>query len=92
LGAPITTRIGRKWSLIGSCVVFLAGGAIQTASSGSLAQCKWSDSDSSTQILSISLVYVGRLVCGLGVGTMSMVCPTYVSELSPKEIRGKVTG
>lgn len=43
-------------------------------------------------MLSVSLVYVGRLVCGLGVGTMSMVCPTYVSELSPKEIRGKVTG
>jgi len=23
---------------------------------------------------------------------MSMVCPTYVSELSPKHIRGRITG
>ena len=34
----------------------------------------------------------GRFVVGLGVGAMSMVCPTYVSELSPKHIRGRITG
>lgn len=34
----------------------------------------------------------GRFIVGLGVGAMSMVCPTYVSELSPKHIRGRITG
>jgi len=34
----------------------------------------------------------GRFTVGLGVGAMSMVCPTYVSELSPKHIRGRITG
>ena len=41
---------------------------------------------------SIAQIYVGRLVCGLGVGAMSMICPTYVSELAPREIRGRITG
>jgi len=38
------------------------------------------------------LVMGGRFTVGLGVGAMSMVCPTYVSELSPKHIRGRITG
>ena len=37
-------------------------------------------------------VYAGRFVSGFGVGLMSMVCPTYASEIAPKEIRGRVTG
>lgn len=40
----------------------------------------------------INIVYIGRLVAGLGVGLMSSVCPTYSSEIAPKEIRGRVTG
>lgn len=34
----------------------------------------------------------GRVVCGFGVGVMSVVCPTYVSEMTPKEVRGRITG
>lgn len=32
----------------------------------------------------------GRVVAGLGVGTLSMVVPTYQSEISPAENRGKL--
>ncbi|KAI9256905.1 general substrate transporter [Sporodiniella umbellata] len=32
----------------------------------------------------------GRFVAGLGVGTLSMAVPLYLSELSPKEIRGRL--
>ncbi|KAI8880290.1 general substrate transporter [Backusella circina FSU 941] len=32
----------------------------------------------------------GRFVAGLGVGSLSMVVPLYQSELSPKEIRGRL--
>jgi MFS family permease len=75
LGAPLTTRIGRKLALQIECAVFLVGAVIQTSASTSLPQ-----------------FYVGRFVCGLAVGGMSMVCPTYVTELAPREIRGRITG
>lgn len=41
---------------------------------------------------SLDQFYVGRFVAGFGVGVMSMVCPTYASEIAPKEIRGRITG
>lgn len=41
---------------------------------------------------SLPQFYVGRLIAGMGVGIMSMVCPTYASEIAPKEIRGRITG
>ncbi|KAJ5033430.1 uncharacterized protein L3040_008546 [Drepanopeziza brunnea f. sp. 'multigermtubi'] len=37
-------------------------------------------------------LYVGRLVAGLGVGAASMLTPLYVSENSPRAIRGGLTG
>ncbi|WWD07220.1 hypothetical protein V865_005317 [Kwoniella europaea PYCC6329] len=40
----------------------------------------------------LGMFYGGRFTGGLGVGAMSMVCPTYVSELSPKHILGRITG
>lgn len=33
---------------------------------------------------------LGRAVTGLGVGVASSVVPVYQSEISPKEIRGRV--
>lgn len=41
---------------------------------------------------SLDQFYIGRLVAGMGVGIMSCVCPTYASEIAPKEIRGRITG
>ncbi|KAL7418954.1 hypothetical protein Q5752_006638 [Cryptotrichosporon argae] len=41
---------------------------------------------------SLPQFYGGRFVSGLGVGLLSMVCPTYASEIAPKDIRGRVTG
>lgn len=32
----------------------------------------------------------GRLIVGLGVGIASMAVPIYISEVCPKEIRGRV--
>ncbi|KAJ6119598.1 hypothetical protein N7523_003878 [Penicillium sp. IBT 18751x] len=39
---------------------------------------------------SLPLFYVGRVVCGLGVGGSATVIPIYMSEMSPKEIRGQL--
>jgi sugar porter (SP) family MFS transporter len=41
---------------------------------------------------SLDQFYVGRFLAGFGVGAMSCVCPTYASEIAPKEIRGRITG
>lgn len=41
---------------------------------------------------SLPQFYVGRFVCGLAVGAMSLICPCYVSELAPQDIRGRITG
>lgn len=39
---------------------------------------------------SLSLFYVGRVICGLGVGGSATIIPIYMSEMSPKEIRGQL--
>ncbi|ORY31956.1 sugar transporter [Naematelia encephala] len=74
-GAPLEDYLGRKWSLMVGCVIFIVGAIVQVVATSSLAP-----------------VYGGRFVSGLGVGIMSMVCPTYASEIAPKEIRGRITG
>jgi MFS family permease len=40
----------------------------------------------------IEVMYIGRLIAGLGVGGASMVVPLYISENSPRAIRGGLTG
>src|ERR1051325_6285578 len=37
-----------------------------------------------------SLLVIGRLIIGIGVGLASMVVPIYISELSPKFHRGRL--
>ncbi|KAJ5705903.1 hypothetical protein N7536_001592 [Penicillium majusculum] len=39
---------------------------------------------------SLSVFYLGRVICGLGVGGFATVIPIYMSEMSPKEIRGRL--
>lgn len=41
---------------------------------------------------SLTLMYIGRLIAGFGVGAASMLTPLYVSECAPRAIRGGLTG
>ncbi|OAP62540.1 hypothetical protein AYL99_01767 [Fonsecaea erecta] len=41
-----------------------------------------------TAVQGYSMLIVGRLVGGIGVGMLSMVVPMYIAEVSPPEIRG----
>ena len=38
----------------------------------------------------VSFLMFGRFVVGLGVGAASLVVPVYLSEVSPREVRGTV--
>ncbi|KAI5964638.1 uncharacterized protein KGF55_001707 [Candida pseudojiufengensis] len=33
-------------------------------------------------------IMIGRIITGLGVGTLSVVCPMFISEVSPRHLRG----
>ena len=37
-----------------------------------------------------SLLVIGRLIIGVGVGLASMVVPIYISEISPRQHRGRL--
>lgn len=40
----------------------------------------------------IGYIYGGRVVSGVGIGGISAVAPAHVSECSPKDVRGRITG
>ena len=40
----------------------------------------------------LGFIYAGRIISGLGIGGISAVAPAFVSECSPKEVRGRITG
>ncbi|KAI5274675.1 general substrate transporter [Aureobasidium subglaciale] len=39
----------------------------------------------------IAMLYVGRLIAGIGVGILTMIIPIYQAELAHRKIRGKIT-
>ncbi|PQE20802.1 MFS monosaccharide transporter protein [Rutstroemia sp. NJR-2017a BBW] len=41
-----------------------------------------------TSASSFDMLLLARLIGGVGIGMLSMVCPVYISEISPPEIRG----
>lgn len=40
---------------------------------------------------SLGQVYAGRFIAGLGIGQTTVVAPVYLSEISPKSVRGLCT-
>lgn len=39
---------------------------------------------------SMGAFYVGRIIAGIGLGAATVVVPMYSSEMTPKELRGKI--
>ncbi|KAK5164820.1 uncharacterized protein LTR77_009484 [Saxophila tyrrhenica] len=69
---PFGDYLGRRATLALGSVVFLIGGAIQTAA------------------MSLSYLYGGRFVAGLGTGILVMAVPLYQAELAHPNIRGRI--
>jgi MFS family permease len=72
----VSDTFGRKKALIIADIIFIVGSLVQTLIFGG----------------NIAQLYVGRVIGGFGVGLISAVVPTYISENAPKEIRGRCIG
>ncbi|KAH6897734.1 sugar transporter [Coprinopsis sp. MPI-PUGE-AT-0042] len=76
--APISSRIGRRMTLFGFTTIFVIGAILTTIAAG--------------PPHGLALIYGGRVLSGYGIGAISAVAPAYVSECSPKDVRGRITG
>lgn len=65
-------RIGRKYSSMLASCIVVFGWILIAATNTS---CN-------------ALAYIGRAICGLGLGSVSTINPIYIAELSPIEVRG----
>ena len=86
--------LGRRWTLMVLVIIFSIGAVsppnIYPYLSG----------NGGPQILAtmaggsqgIDYIYAGRIVSGFGIGGISAISPAYVSECSPKGVRGRITG
>lgn len=74
ISGPLSIKIGRKWSLIISALLF----TISAYGSGLPA---WMPQD-------VSLLVIFRIIGGLGIGIASMNAPMYIAEIAPPKKRG----
>lgn len=76
LAGPLSKGIGRKYSLIISAVLFSISA--------------WGSGLPEFMPQSVTLLVVFRLLGGLGIGIASMNAPTYIAEIAPAKIRGRL--
>ncbi|KAK0238131.1 quinate permease [Armillaria nabsnona] len=76
-GYPIGYYWGRRWGLFFAGFVFCVGAAMQTAASSGTG---------------LGIIYAGRVIVGLAIGTASNLAPIYVAEIAPPAIRGRLIG
>lgn len=88
----VSDRWGRKFALIMNGWITIIGCLIQSVSFGSLASM-YVGRYVRLQLATICGALMScRFVAGIGVGGASMVVPLYISENSPRAIRGGLTG
>lgn len=76
-----SSRFGRKRSLIASGVIYTIGSLIQSVAGLG-----------SSQAVALRVLYFSRVFAGIGVGMVSALAPSYISECMPRHIRGRCTG
>ncbi|MDP5081138.1 MAG: sugar porter family MFS transporter [Winogradskyella sp.] len=76
IAAPLSIKIGRKWSLIISAVLF----TLSAYGSGL--------PELFPQTVSVLVTF--RIIGGLGIGIASMNAPMYIAEIAPSNIRGRM--
>ncbi|MEO1253253.1 MAG: sugar porter family MFS transporter [Bacteroidota bacterium] len=76
IAGTFSRKYGRKNSLIVSAILFTISA--------------WGSGLPSFMPQSVDLLVVFRIIGGLGIGVASMNAPTYIAELAPAHIRGKM--
>lgn len=74
IAGDIADWLGRRFTVVAGCVVFIVGVILQTASAGP----------------NLGLIVAGRLIAGFGVGFVSAIIILYMSEIAPKKVRGAI--
>ena len=95
-----TARFGRKRTLPLFCAIFSVGAVSTQRSLRSFREECERTSPLFCQALQVALggnrglayIYSGRVIGGFGIGGITAVAPTFVSECAPKEVRGRITG
>ncbi|KAH6606120.1 hypothetical protein Trco_005273 [Trichoderma cornu-damae] len=73
IAGDVSDWIGRKWTVIIGCVIYMLGVIIQIITAPDHA---------------LGPIVAGRLVAGLGVGFESAIVILYMSEICPRKVRG----
>lgn len=76
VAGPLSIKIGRKWSLIISAILF----TLSAYGSGLPELFPQS----------VSMLVFFRILGGLGIGVASMNAPMYIAEIAPSKIRGRM--
>ncbi|KAJ7079785.1 general substrate transporter [Mycena belliarum] len=76
-----SSRYGRKPCLFASGAIYVVGSSLQVIVGLG-----------TTRKTALSLLYFGRFLGGIGVGMVTALVPSYVSECTPRAIRGRCTG
>ncbi|KAJ7650111.1 general substrate transporter [Roridomyces roridus] len=79
--AWFSSRFGRKPCMIAAGLIYLVGSVIQAVVGLGTSEKH-----------ALSLLYFARFFAGLGVGMVSTIVPSYLSESTPRAIRGRCTG
>ncbi|CEH17295.1 quinate permease [Ceraceosorus bombacis] len=74
---PTGVYLGRKWGLFAASLIFNVGSIIMTIASNNTG---------------LGPIYGGRAIAGLAIGMASNLAPTYLSEIAPTAIRGRLIG
>jgi SP family xylose:H+ symportor-like MFS transporter len=80
----LSSRLGRKKSLIVAAILFF----ISALGSGYPETLFFTRGEPSMSLLVVFNLY--RVLGGIGVGLASAVCPMYIGEVAPAEIRGRL--
>jgi sugar porter (SP) family MFS transporter len=73
IAGDLADWIGRKWTVIIGCIIYMIGCVIQMITSPEHA---------------LGPIVAGRLIAGLGVGFESAIVILYMSEICPRKVRG----
>ncbi len=76
VAGPLSIKIGRKWSLIISAILFSLSA--------------WGSGLPDFLPETVNVLVIFRIIGGLGIGIASMNAPMYIAEIAPSDIRGKM--